>query len=627
MLDGFRKHSNSIVVKALLFLLIASFAAWGVGDMLRPAATGSSVATVGGEEISAQEVFNDFQREMARMRQLTGEQGVNDQLAQAVGNSVVDRAINRALLAAGADEMDVAVSDEMVAKFIREDEMFQDEGKFSRARFEQVMFSNQLNENQFIEMVRGDMVRNQVISVLANGTTLPESVAKDLYKHRQEKRSADVVVVSKDGVGEVPAPTEDEVKKYYDDNLANFMAPEYRQLSLLHITPTDIAKNIEVPLKKIEDSFAERQGEFEKEETRVVEQMVFTTKEEATAAINMIVEGKSFEQIAQETLGLDKDAILLGEVKKDELPEELQDPVFNLVMRGIDGPIETGLGWHLINVAEINKGKKADFAEVKDKLRDDLALEMAGEELFGISNDIEDALGGGATIEEAAKTAGFDMISIASTDKTAVDADGKGVEALINQQAILDEAFAIDMTAEPSMKDDGFGGYFMVRVDGITETKARPFENVKPAVEAFVQDIKRFDAAKAKANAILAKVKGGAALAAAAEEEASLSITQEKNFTRTDAPLPRDVVTALFAAKVGEAASGVTQEGHMVAVLSEIKSTENADDQAAVNALRTEMMNGVSTDLQGQFVNALRSRIAIKIDRAMVNQLFTQEQR
>ena len=626
MLDGFRKQTNSIIVKALLFLLIISFAAWGIGDMLRPAATGSSVATVGGEEISAQEVFNDFQREMARMRQLTGEQGVNDQLAQAVGTSVVERAINRTLLQVGANDMDVAISDDLVAKFIKENEMFQDEGKFSRDRFEQVMFSNSLNESQFIELVRGDMAREQVISILTAGATLPDSAAKDLYKHRKEKRSADVVVIEKDNIQDVAAPTEEEIRKYYDDNIANFMAPEYRKLTLLHIKPADVAKSIEVPLEKIEDAFAERENEFTKEETRVVEQMVFTTSEEARAAINLIAEGKSFAEIAKEKLGLEEDALLLGEVKRDELPEELREPVFNLVMRGVDGPIHTGLGWHLVNVTKINKGKKADFAEVKDQLRDDIALEMAGEELFGISNDIEDALGGGATIEEAAKTAGFDLVAIESTDKTAVGQDGKGVEPLINQQAILDEAFAAELTTEPSMKDDGFGGYFMVRVDGITETKARPFDTVKPAVEAFVQDIKRFDAAKAKAEALLETVKGGKALKVAAEE-ASLAFTQEKNFTRQDAPLPKDVVSALFAAKVGEATSGVTQSGHMIAVLSDIKSTESADDQSAVNALRSELANGVSTDLQGQFVNALRTRYAIEIDRAMVNSLFTQEQR
>lgn len=619
MLDGFRKHSNSIVVKALLFLLIASFAAWGVGDMLQPATQGSSVAKVNGVEISAQEVFNDFQREMTRMRQLTGDQGINEQLSLAIGSSVVDRAINRTLLAVGADGMDVAVSDKLVSDFIRNNEMFQEDGKFSKARFEQIMFSNQLDEAQFIDLARGDIARDQLVSLFTNGVTLPDSVAKDLYKHRQEKRSADVVVINKDSITNLSAPSDDEVRKYYDDNIANFMAPEYRQLSLLHITTKDVAKNIEVPAENIEDAFTERQAEFTKEARRTVEQMVFTSKEDASSAMEQLFNAKSFADVAKDK-GVD--AISLGDVTKDELPEELQESVFNLGMKGIDGPFESALGWHIVNVTKITKGENPSFDAVKGQLRDDLALEMAGEELFGISNAIEDALGGGATIEEAAKTAGFDLIAISSTDAQGLDKVGSPVVALTAQQIILAEAFAQDMQSEAQMKDDGLGGYFMVRVEGVVETTARPFDTVKDVVAVFVTDLNKFDAAKKKADDLVAKVKAGKSLSDAASD-ASLVMTTEKNFTRFDAPLPKDVVTALFAGKIGETTiAGINKNGHVVAVLTEVKSLEGNADQAAIDALRIEMANSVSSDLQGQFVNALRTQYKVSVDNAMINRIF-----
>jgi len=618
MLDGFRKHSNSIVVKALLFLLIASFAAWGVGDMLQPATQGSSVAKVNGVEISAQEVFNDFQREMARMRQLTGDQGINEQLSLAIGSSVVDRAINRTLLAVGADGMDVAVSDKLVSDSIRNNELFQEDGKFSKARFEQIMFSNQLNEAQFIDLARGDIARDQLVSLLTNGVTLPDSVAKDLYKHRQEKRSADVVVINKDSITGLSAPSDDDIRKYYDDNIANFMAPEYRQLSLLHITTKDIAKTIEVPVEKIEDSFSERQAEFKKEARRTVEQMVFTSKEDASAAMQDLFNAKSFADVAKDK-GVD--AVSLGDVTKEELPEELQEAVFNLGMKGIDGPLESALGWHIVNVTKITPGENPSFDAVKGQLRDDLALEMAGEELFGISNAIEDALGGGATIEEAASTAGFDLVAVSSTDAQGLDKDGLPVVALAAQQTILSEAFKQDMQSEAQMKDDGLGGYFMVRVDGVVETTARPFDTVKAVVTAFVTDLNKFDAAKKQAEDLVTKVKAGKSLSDAAKDS-NLVMTTEKNFTRFDAPLPKDVVTALFAGKIGETTTGINKNGHVVAALTEVKSLEGTADQAAIDALRVEMANAVSIDLQGQFVNALRTQYKVSVDNAMINRIF-----
>lgn len=622
MLDGFRKHSNSIVVKALLFLLIASFAAWGVGDMLQPAATGSSVAEVDGVEISAQEVFNDYQREMARMRQLTGDQGINDQLSLAIGANVVDRAISRTLLEVGADGMDVAISDSLVSQAIRSNQMFQDAGTFNRARFEQVMFSNEMNEAQFIELVRGELARNQIISVLTNGATLPNSVAQDLYKHRQEKRSADVVMINKNTITGIAAPSDDEVRKYYDDNIVNFMAPEYRQLSLLHITVKDIAKTIEVPVEALEDAFSERQGEFKKEARRTVDQMVFSSKEEANGAMAQLANAISFEDVAKNK-GVA--SVSLGDVTKSDLPEELQEAVFNLGMKGIDGPFESALGWHIVNVTKITDGVNPSFDDVKDQLRDDVALEMAGEELFGISNSIEDALGGGSTIEDAAKTAGFDLITIASVDANGLDKDGKTVEALVGQQIILSESFKQDMQSEAQMIDDGFGGYFMSRVNEVVETTARPFDSVKSVVSVFVTDLKKFDAAKKQAEDLIARVKAGNSLSDAAKE-ASLMVTMEKNFTRFDAPFPTAVVSGLFSAKIGETATGINKDGHVVAVLSEIKSTEGAADEAAIDALRKEMANAVSADLQGQFVNALRKSHKVSVDNAMMNRIFSTDQ-
>lgn len=617
MLDGFRKHSNSIVVKALLFLLIASFAAWGIGDMLRPAATGNSVATVDGQEISAQEVYNDFQREMARMRQLTGDQGVDENLSKAVGSSVVDRAINRTLLAVNADDLDVAISDEQVAREIRSTEMFQEDGQFSRARFEQVMFSNSLNEAQYIELVRGDLAREQVVNVLSGGISMPQSAAKDLYAYLQEKRSADVVRIGIDTVGDIAAPSDEEVLQYYKDNIDSFMAPEYRGLTLLHITPQAIAKTLDVPLERIEDAYSARQGEFKKPARRTVEQIVFATEEDANKAVQELAQGKNFSELAGDVVGL-------GDVTKEELPEELREATFALSKDGVSAPVKTSFGWHLVHVTQASEAVDPSFDDLKDELREALALEMASEEVFAISNQIEDSLGGGATIEEAAKAVGFDLAVIESADDRGNAKDYKKVEALRGQQIILDEAFQLDMNAEPVLKDDGAGGYFLVRVDNITSSKARPFEDVKAAVEAFVSDIKKFDAAKKKADEIVAKIKEGTPIAKVAEE-AELVLTSETNFTRMDAKLPQDVVNALFDAKVGETAIGATRDAQVVAVLREIKSMDGESDKAQIEALRQEMVNAATNDLQTQFINALRSRYSVSIDRAMVNSLFATE--
>ncbi|MDV7338894.1 SurA N-terminal domain-containing protein [Terasakiella sp. A23] len=624
MTDGIRKKTSNFVVKILLVLLIISFAAWGVGDMLQPAATGSSVATVDGEEISVQEVYNDFQRQMNQMRQLTGGQPLNEQMRGFVGQGVIDRAVSRTLLEVSSNDMDVAISDALVRQTIHKTEMFQDAGQFSRPRFEQVLFSNQLNEDEYIELVRDELAVQQVLSTLISGTTMPEVVAKDLYKHLQEKRSAQIVRINKDSIGDVAEATDEEIRKYYDDNVSEFMAPEYRSVTMLHITPADLVDNIDVPLEKIEDAFSARQAELVKPGRRTVEQMVFSTEEEAKSAAAEIAGGKDFAAVAKDVLGMEQDALLFGDVTKADLPEELQEAVFALGKDGISAPIQSMLGWHLVRVTAATEEVNPTFDEVKDDLRETVAIEMALEEVFGISNDVEDQLGGGATIEEAAQSVGFSLKTVQLTDKQGKDKEGKDTD-LAGKQVILDDIFALEIDAEPSMKDDGEGGYYMVRVDNVVVSKPREFETVKVIAKDRVADQKKQTAAKEKADALLEKVKGGSTLGDAAKE-ANLVMTSADGFTRAERVLPDEVMTQLFDGKIGDVASGATTAGHVVAVLSEIKSVEGAEDQAAINALRREMANGISNDLQGQFVNALRGQYNVSIDRAMVNRLFMQEQ-
>ena len=60
MLDAIRKRSGSIVVKVLLFLLILSFAAWGIGDYIGGGSSDRGVAIVGESKITSQYFYNEY---------------------------------------------------------------------------------------------------------------------------------------------------------------------------------------------------------------------------------------------------------------------------------------------------------------------------------------------------------------------------------------------------------------------------------------------------------------------------------------------------------------------------------------------------------------------------------------
>ena len=86
----------------------------------------------------------------------------------------------------------------------------------------------------------------------------------------------------------------------------------------------------------------------------------------------------------------------LGLLSRDQVPlPELAEAAFLLDSGTISRPIKTDLGWHIVRVGEIQQATVQPLREVRDEIRRVLAEDKAVDELFGLANRFEDALGGG----------------------------------------------------------------------------------------------------------------------------------------------------------------------------------------------------------------------------------------
>ncbi len=101
MLELIRTATQGFVGKAIMTvvmgLIIVSFVIWGVGDMLR-GFTSSTVASVGGAKISAQEFHYDYQRTLQQYQRRLRQPFTNEQ-ARAIG---LDRQVLQRLLSEAA---------------------------------------------------------------------------------------------------------------------------------------------------------------------------------------------------------------------------------------------------------------------------------------------------------------------------------------------------------------------------------------------------------------------------------------------------------------------------------------------------------------------------------------------
>ena len=178
-----------------------------------------------------------------------------------------------------------------------------------------------------------------------------------------------------------------------------------------------------------------------------------------------------------------------------------------------------------------------------------MAREIAIERLADLANDLDDQLGGGAAFEDAARALDLPLLTIEAVDASGRDRAGEQPEGLPAEPNFLRTAFSTPVGEDSLLGELGDGGYFVLRVEGETPPAVRPFEEAKPLVLEAWRAERLDEAAKARADALAARLREGRTPASVA---GGLAVEQTGSFARTDSDpeigLSGAVVEAVFAA-------------------------------------------------------------------------------
>ena len=146
-----------------------------------------------------------------------------------------------------AHSLGLALSDETIADAVRNDARLKDpSGAFSRDRFEQVLRDAGLSERGFIAEQRNTDLRQQIGASLVDGLTAPKALVEALARVDTQSRAIDAVTLPPAAAGEIAAPTQDQLQRFFNDRKACYRAPEYRAVNVVVVTPTTLAKPGEV---------------------------------------------------------------------------------------------------------------------------------------------------------------------------------------------------------------------------------------------------------------------------------------------------------------------------------------------------------------------------------------------
>ena len=612
--------------KILLALLILSFGVWGIGDYVSPQQSNDVVATVGDSVITSAEFQSEVQFQVSQLQSVLGN-NFTIQKAKAMGitSNVLNSLVERKVLSEGAREMGLIISDDLVSRKIRSDDRFKSQsGNFDRFRFNETMQRAGLSETGYIALYKGQLIQNQLLSGILNGQVVPKILVEFLYKFRNEKRSMNFIKINHNSFRNIPVAQEEDLKKFHKDNSSQFTAPEYRAITLIQIQIKDIIGEIDVSDQEIKESYDDRIDEFKTAELRTIQQILVSNENKSKEIYNKIIAGHKFIDAAKKLAKLDPESLELGSLTRDQIPlNEISNTVFSLKKNIISKPIKSPLGWHILRVTNIKKAKQKVLSEVSQQIKKSIAEEKAVEALYNLSNKFEDELGGGSTIEEAAKRLNFKIRNIQAMNADGNDLSDKKVPNI--DPAVIQVAFNTEDGQNSTLTDMGDKGYFILRVNAITPPSLRAFEKIRDKIQISWRLNQQSIAAEKKVKSLIDRIKGGTSLAEIANE-LKIKLQRSSEFLRTGAglkiQLPGQLVSALFAAKKNEAVSASTEIVSYIAQINTIKSARPDADKKAAKALEKQLRENLKNDMSTQYANALREKLGVNIDNQAIQSAF-----
>ncbi|MCH7711303.1 MAG: SurA N-terminal domain-containing protein [Proteobacteria bacterium] len=626
MLQALRKQTGSWIVKILLGLLILSFAVWGINDIFL-GERDPVVAEVGGVKITSSELEREFRRELARVSPMFGGRLDREQAKQlGLLDGALDGLIDRVLFSLGTRDLGVAVSEELVRRTIHANPAFHDDrGRFDRRLFANVLFQNNFTEDGYVSVLKENLARSQLTSAVASFSQVPRKSVEAIYRYRQERRIAEHVLVPAASVTGVGVPDRTAIEEFYKAHSGRYMAPEYRAVTYVSLDPDSLAAEIRVSDDKLREAYEARRDEFTARERRQVDQIVLTDEATARRAHGFLLDGRNFPSIVKQLGDGKTNLISLGWVERSDLLPELADPTFALKDGEVTDPVKSSLGWHILRVTASENKRVRTLDEVREKIRQDIARDLALDGISEFANGLEDALAGGASLEEAAGKLDLKAVKIKAIDGKGQTPEGKPVDGLAGDGAFLKLAFATPRGEESPLTETEAGGYMILRVDAITRPEPKPIESVRQKIVTAWQTEQRAKKAKERAEAILERVAAGEKLSAiAAEQKLAFKITPPFDRTGQDRKLGalRVLVAKLFASKPGETVVGEAPGGAIVARLTEVKPAQPSADKKTVDATRDSLRQGIASDLLEQFTGALRQRYSVEIKRKTIESRF-----
>jgi peptidyl-prolyl cis-trans isomerase D len=643
VLQKIRDRLSGFLAVVFFSFLIIPFAFVGVSSYFS-SDTVNNVAMVNDQGISISEFNQSFQNYRRQMQSFMGARFDPEEFDQPIiRRQHLDSLIDQELLAQVSAESGLSVDDDRLALTIRDVSSFHVDGEFNADVYQARLQAQGSTPQQFENDMRARIILNQYPATIT-GSAIATKWELEQYVRLQEQERAFGAII-------VPAATEEPEEEVSDDDAiadgaetdensadddeaevteaeqaidaaaedTGVVIEEEAVLAWYEAHADDYRSEEQVIVEYLELDAATMAGVVIEVDPQADEADIETARQQAEELAVRAMDGEDFAALASEFSNDSGSASVggdLGWVEPGFMVQAFEDGLYELTQENpISKPVQTGFGWHVIQLREIRPSEGMSFAEASVILEEEYRTEAEERRFLEQADLLIDVIYEDPTTLDAAA----EVLSLAVQEAGPFGrAGGAGIAA---NAAVVKAAFSDLVLLQGSVSDPvdlDTNHLVMVRLkEHLPETQL-PLEEVRDQVVAAVRHERAMEAASETAQSLLAQLAEGGELTELASTE-GFEVVASEAAKRTSADIAPDLREQLFLLDVPLEGEVVTQvvpinNGFAVVRLSGVTDGVLSEDLAlrAESYLRRISNASASAETIG-FLRMLRSQSQIEV--------------
>ncbi|CAA0089296.1 Peptidyl-prolyl cis-trans isomerase D [Zhongshania aliphaticivorans] len=515
MLQNIRNNIQGTAAKVIIAIIIVPFALFGIDSLFNSSAP-PPAAVVNGEKISEAELQQAISLQKRRLLNMMGDQIDPAMLDDAtLRKPALNTLIKQQLLLQAANDENIDISDAQLNSAIVAMPQFQEDGRFSQERYQQVLRLQGYSSSFFKQLLKSDLTIQQLSVAVAGSSFISDAELSRSIGLLHESRDFHYIDVPLEAYSANVSVSDEEVKAFYEANQNYFLSDEKVRFSYIELTEQQFYKpvaedQVQAEYQRLIDT---SNAQIEREAAHIlIEINADHSREEAIAALEEIRAnidaGASFgdqaEKFSDDAGSASSDG-LLGFSSGDSFPPEFEEALASLKEGEVSPIVETEAGLHIIKLVSVRRPDVPSIDEARLEITEQLRELDARPRLVGAVDMLKDLVFNAENLTMPAKE--MDL-TVQQGDWLSKESDeGLFAYPLLKQAAFNEELRSQGLNSDViELSSDH---YVVIHVEEYKAPEPKPLESVRNEIASLLSDEKAEAAADATASEIKTSLLAG----------------------------------------------------------------------------------------------------------------------